>query len=242
MANVKYSSIVTDIKGRVAGHVFKGSNSGSILLTKPPKKKQQHDGGVVALLVVFKRTVNPNGLAPGDVFAQLSSAWQSLTPASQAAWAAYAGTVKWINKIGGTIKATGYAAYMQVNSALLNAGGSSHTTPPASSESPNIPTYTFTTCSNTVLSVTLGATVPTNVMWILSCSRPIGAGVTPSKYQFCCISYFPATTTGANSFFTNYVLRFGTPIVGNYIWVHMVAVSLTTGKSVQGPSFRLIVS
>ncbi|MBA7675775.1 hypothetical protein ES703_84012 [subsurface metagenome] len=71
--------------------------------------------------------VNPNtGLqfAARLRFRVLASRWTfALTQAQRNAWDLYGENVSWLNKLGQTVKLTGYAHYQRSNGAILAAGG-----------------------------------------------------------------------------------------------------------------------
>lgn len=106
MAIVKFGAIVTDIKGKLGGHVFQGSKGGSSLRTKPGKTKV----GRVTL-----RQWNPTGISPRAVFQDIASNWQKLDPDTKLAWDSLLGVWTFTNKFGDTVNRTGYSIYTAAN-------------------------------------------------------------------------------------------------------------------------------
>lgn len=110
MAVVKFGAIVTDMKGKLGGHVFQGSKGGSSLRTKAGKTK------------VGRMTLRSAGdPIPGidmtwpTVLARVASSWRSLSLASKNSWDALVGTWTFTNKFGDVVNRNGYAIYTACN-------------------------------------------------------------------------------------------------------------------------------
>lgn len=107
MANILFGGGIADARGSIAGTVFSKNRSGSYIRnrTKP---------------------VNPNSprqQAVRNILGYIVNVWsQVLTPAQRAKWGTYADNVNWKNKLGETIKLTGFNHFCRCNVARQSNG------------------------------------------------------------------------------------------------------------------------
>lgn len=104
MANIKYGSLVADIRGSIAGTTFSRGNGGGIVRNNPkPCNPRSIDQNVRRATLAF-----------------LSQYWsKTLTPAQRTAWADYAANTAWTNKVGSSAIISGLAAFVRLNSLIL---------------------------------------------------------------------------------------------------------------------------
>src|SRR5438046_2404145 len=91
-ASVKYGAIITELKGSVGGHTFKGTKSGGSMQTKINRAAAGKNGGTVtqsdaARLILPKSTLSQN-----------AQTWRSIGPTDQATWITAAPSFPFINK------------------------------------------------------------------------------------------------------------------------------------------------
>lgn len=145
MASVKYSALMTEIKGKIGGTVFQGGTAGKIVKNKQSTKKwstpPQPDGPLgVQPVAGDVRTIDT--YVPGcrlkTVFGgkgqrliqQVSQAWQNLTPEQILEWNNAAPNFPFKNKFNEIYIASGFQVFMQLNLNLVNNGYLMHVFPP----------------------------------------------------------------------------------------------------------------
>jgi hypothetical protein len=107
MALIKLGSIVTDIRGAIAGVVFTRNGSGAIARARV-------------------KPVNPNTplqSAARAIFSAIVALWNhgGLTEDQREAWRTYAKNVGWINRLGETITLSGMNMFVRTNISRQNA-------------------------------------------------------------------------------------------------------------------------
>lgn len=102
MAVVKFGAIVTDIKGKLGGHVFQGSKGGGTIRTGSMK-----GGGII-------KDLFPPGSKKQErkaSFLNASKIWQGMTPEEKESWNNLLGVWTFTNKFGETVNRSGYAIF-----------------------------------------------------------------------------------------------------------------------------------
>lgn len=133
MANVKYGSIVTDMKGKVGGQTFKGTKAGGVLQNNPSPVK-----GAKLTKADAGRAINPY-----NNMAAVSSSWRGLSDTQRDDWNAAAPSFPFKNKFGEYYTASGYQLYVSCNLNSLITGGNAIVVPPEPTELIPCPTWDF---------------------------------------------------------------------------------------------------
>ncbi len=110
MAQVKYGGGIIQASGSIAGNTFARNRFGNYIRarTKPvnPKSARQTGARIVIMYLAEQWRESP------------------MDDAKRLAWETYAAGVAWLNKLGETVKLTGYNMFIRSNAALIAAGGS----------------------------------------------------------------------------------------------------------------------
>jgi len=108
MASIKMGAIVTDIKGKLGGHVFQKGNQSRVLKTggKPRINKSS---------IVRKRET---------ILSELRSTWNGLTVAERLDWGFTAKNFPFKNQFGDSILYGGYQLFLKLNVNRRLVGGS----------------------------------------------------------------------------------------------------------------------
>jgi len=129
MANILLGAMVSDIRGSVGGVTFSRGAGGQIARTRV-------------------KPVNPATAAQGQrrsLVAQFGDAWSSvLTQVYRDGWNDWAGGSTWTNKVGTSAIITGLAAFLRLNSLLMQAGKARRDPPPLQIGQAGSPSFTFT--------------------------------------------------------------------------------------------------
>ncbi len=110
MAQVKYGSIITEIKGKVGGTVFQGGSAAPLMKNISIIQRgrdRSHDGTHVV---------------QQGRFSQTTKYWSRITDAERASWNGLVGTWQFVNRFGDTYNGTGYQIFCaaNINRLLLN--------------------------------------------------------------------------------------------------------------------------
>ncbi len=110
MALIKYGGGIVQMSGSVAGNTHARNRFGNYMRarTKPVNPKSARQSGA-RIAVMY-----------------LAEQWREdpMTDAKRLAWETYSDSVNWQNKLGETVKLTGFNMFIRGNAALLRAGGS----------------------------------------------------------------------------------------------------------------------
>ncbi len=108
MALIKYGGGIVQMSGSIAGSTHARNRFGNYMRarTKPVNPR------------------SPRQTAARAAIMNLAEQWREppMTPVIRAAWEAYAASVNWLNKLGESVKLTGFNMFMRANTALLRVG------------------------------------------------------------------------------------------------------------------------
>jgi hypothetical protein len=129
--------MVGEARGSIGGQTFSRNRGGMYIRTR----------------AVPTNTITPARTLARQVFANISSAWETvLTPAQRTAWdawAEFAPEAESVNKLGNTIRIGGKAAYQRLNTRLLFAGMTPVTSPPTK-DAPQAPALSGSTVQRSI--------------------------------------------------------------------------------------------
>ena len=107
MAKIQYSALVTQMKGKMRGAIFQSGTAGQIVRSAKN----------------FNRTASPRWQKQKNRLSTVSRAWNTLTEAERATWAAIAVNFPLVNNFGETRIPDGYTVFSKLNATILGAGG-----------------------------------------------------------------------------------------------------------------------
>jgi hypothetical protein len=215
MAKIKFSALVSDMRGKLNGSVASHNRGGSYFRNKVTP-------------------VNPRSasqVAARSRFASFSQQWRTLTQVQIAAWNSAVGAYAKKNIFGNLKNPTGAQLFQKVNNNLVVSGGSAITSPAApkgvSVVTAGVLTYTSATPA---LSLAYSGNVPAATRVKVYATPPLSAGVSFVKTQFRLITTLaPAAVSPAN-ILTPYNSKFGSVgAVGTKIFVKIIFVDQTSG-------------
>ncbi len=186
----------------------------------------------------YRRTravpVNPATGAQGTVRARLSAnaaAWRSLSDAQRAGWSDLATSMNRSDSLGQSYNLTGFLAYVSVNNNLEQYGSA------ALSDAPSIvtpgalltATITLTAASFSVAYTATPIAASTKLLVFASPQRSAGRSF-EGDYRRVFTS--AAAAASPADIFAAYQAKFGTPVVGNRVFL---SLQLTSGGFTGGP-------
>ena len=219
---LKFGAIVTDGRGKIGGHVASKNRSGAYLRTKVTPS-------------------NPNTVAQAQarsILATLSQMWQTLTDSQRSGW--NDAVKEWgTTDIFGDIKnPSGINLFVKLNANLLNVGLAPLSDVPAKSEVPAVvligATYSISTAA---LFINFDSGLANGKIALLRATPKLSAGVSFVKSQFRVIGHDNVQLDSVG-FIGAYNAKFGTPSVGDNIYVSVQLV-LESGQKTVEQKFKL---
>jgi hypothetical protein len=215
MAKIKFSALVSDMRGKLNGSVASHNRGGSYLRNKVTPVNPR---------TTFQATVRAR-------FAQYAQQWRTLTATQIAAWNAAVGGYQKSNIFGDMKSPTGLQLFEKVNNNLVASGGTAITTPAAPKGVSVVTAGVLTYTSGTpALSLAYSANVPALTRVKVYATPPLSAGISFVKSQFRLITTLaPAAVSPAN-LLTAYNTKFGAVgAVGTKIFIKLIFVDQTSG-------------
>lgn len=230
MAVFKLGSIITDVKGSIGGHTFKSSAGGNVVQTKATRSIRSGNA-TITKLAINRAFQNPSGYNIGQSVAAIAGVWSQLTLIEKASWSAAAASFPHVNKFGAKTKPSGYHCFMTVNLRLLNAGGSTVSTPPSFAAATEYPNFSVTTLTPSSMILDFTASAPSGFTTVIKATRSLSPGVAPSRSQFSSIIWDATLSSGNLNVTTSYKAAFGAAIVGNMVSFWAQYINLTNGSA-----------
>lgn len=230
MATVKFSGLITDLKGKIGGTSFQGSKVGttlkSISYRRNGSKLTKADAG---------RVVNQKSL-----IAHLASTWRTLSNANRDSWNTGAVNYPFTNKYGDAYTGSGYQVFMHLNAGLELFGVGANNACPTP-QTVDTSAITGVTKDGTAdMTLTLGAAIPGNSylqVWATGLKAP---GASPSKSEYKLINNYDSEAGASINIQDDWEEVFGTQGTGGYVFFMFRYVNLQTGqKSV--PTYAICV-
>lgn len=210
MAKVRYGSIVTEIKGGIAGQVFQGGNVGFVLRSK---------GYTPGISNVRRQSAT-------RTLSTVTSAWRSLSDSNRAAWEALALTWPFVDKFGNTYYGSGYQVFVSYNNALVAMEEDIVNTPAAFV----MPTDPGTITLNTLTTAAMAIDVPNLDLLAdnlqIFASAPVSAGRNGNNIRMNFIDSFDYSIPGPFSLFTKYQSVYGAYHTGAKVFFKAVVRNL----------------
>lgn len=225
MASGKYGAIITDMKGKIGGTIFKGTKSGPAIQNKQTSTAGARSSGKLS------KADAGRVITPQKNMSLLSSAWRSLSDMQRAAWITAAPSFPFINKFGESYTGSGFQLYMQCNCNLLAIGEPSISAPPTPEELENCPPFTIDNVMGDPTTLAINGTIPVGYSMILSATGNISPGRTPQAGMYKAIAVLPEGTAFPFNITNAFQAVFG-PIPGTLnVWFSGKLSKADAGRS-----------
>ena len=165
--------------------------------------------------------VNPNSTAQGQVRARLSAnaaAWRELTAVQREGWDSLGQQMVRTDALGQSYSLTGFQAYCSVNNNNLCAGNSVVSAAPALETPSAIVTCTPTATAATFSIAYTVTPLPAGARLFVFCGNQRSAG-RQFEGDLRLVHVSAAAAASPANVFTAYEAKFGTPVVGNRIFI-----------------------
>lgn len=157
-------------------------------------------------------------------FSAATKGWSDLTDAQRMAWAAFADTYPYQDSLGQTIKLTGHQLYVACGTQLLNCGEPLPTDAPTSGVTPSVSAVTVSIAVGTsAFQVDATNDGTANDFLLIQVSPPMSAGRMFNGRWWQADSVDP--TVGPYNVWAAYIAEFGTPAVGQKVFVKVTPVA-----------------
>ncbi len=227
MAKILFTAFLADMRGKVNGTVFSKNRGGAYARTKVTPTNPQTS---------FQQAVR-------SVLSGFSQAWRSLTQAQRDAWNQAVQSFPRTNVFGNAKILSGHQLYIGLNSQLSAAGAASIDNPPVAAGAPALETLTLDFDIG-IGGVDLGfgpSPVPANTAMIVEATEPVSSGRSNVNNRFRQIAVVAAAATSPEDLEAAYVAKFGTPAVGQKVFVRAKFVNTETGEVSQSLQASAVV-
>jgi hypothetical protein len=217
MTKVKFSALVSEMRGKLNGSVFTKNRYGNSLRNK--------------VTPVNRRTASQQSIKA--MFTQFSQKWRSLTDAQQKAWNSAVEDFRRNNIFGDSIKPTGSNLYCELNSNLALVGANELTEPPIQMPINGIQEFSLIidgSSSTQKFDIAFGPS-PTDadVAHLIFATRCYSPGKSYIKGEYRLIGTIPANTNSSYSALSEWNTKFGALAKDQMISVKLIPVHRKTG-------------
>lgn len=214
MAVVKWTALVTAMKGKLRGSVLQFSAGGQVMRSN----KQ------------FNQYSNQRWNGSRNNLSQVTQNWKTLTSAQRAAWAAATVNYPSKDRYGNTHYPSPYTLHMRLNNAMLYHNSTLLTTTLAPAAFTNITPITVTLFSGPSLGLTIGQFTTSDEVVLISATAPLSPGRRPPKGLYSLIARADMSATVTYDLTTPYIDRFGQISAGAQIFFQVRIFNKTTGQ------------
>lgn len=215
MARVKFGSIITDSRGKIAGTFLRLTHWG-VQLNRAAQRKTQ---------------LTTRQLIQGAILGSTAPVWsEQLTETEREDWRALAATQTSVDQWGDTYPLTGIALFTRVNSQRIAAGLPILTTAPADQAVTAPLTATLTIGAGPTLSVAFTATpAPTNHRVKIWATAPMSQGTSVAQRRSHLLKISSVAAASPIDFTAEYLAIFGSLPAGKKVYCELAFWNQATG-------------
>lgn len=209
MAKVKFGMVVTDMRGKLGGHVFTKNRAGASTRTKvtPANPRTASQQANRALLGLF------------------SVVWSTLTDAQRASWNGAVDAWSKTNIFGDNVKPSGKNLFTALNKNLASVGIAQIDTAPEKVELPLLALIGVNIAIGNEEIELDTATIPNTMKVVVSATPPLSAGTSFTKGKYRRIYYGTGGSVSTGNMYIAYVEKFGTVAVGQNIYFEVKLIA-----------------
>jgi hypothetical protein len=224
MGSIKFSGLLTGIKGKIGGTVFQSNRTGYSAKNNSYKRSGRVKGESSVSKGIQKLRV-----------ATLASAWGTLTPDVRMNWQSEASNYVFFNGFGDPYTPSGYQLFLHINLNLLSAQATPLSAPTTKQEI--FPVDRFEIPNNSIANFTVQWFSPTASKFriLIYGSRQQRQGKSISGQSFKLISSIAANISLPYDLTNDLLNAYSILHVGATIWLRVDVVNIETGQ--RSPSF-----
>ena len=217
MTKVKFSALISEMRGKLNGSVFTKNRYGNALRNKvtPVNRRTPYQQNIKA------------------IFTHFSQKWRSLSPAQHQAWNAAVADFTKNNIFGDSIKPTGSNLYCELNSNLALIGASEITDPPLQKVIEGISKFSLIVDSNPgspKFEIHFDPTpTTTDIFHLIFATRCYSPGKTYIQGDYRIIGIIPSSSATPYDALAEWNAKFGTLVADQMVSVKLVPVHKATG-------------
>jgi len=202
MAKIKYSALVSDMRGKLNGSVMSKNRSGSYVRNKVTPSNPQTSAQMLIR----------------GIFSEITKGWSNLTDSQRQSWENSVEAFQGTNIFGDSVKPSGKTLFQKLNQNLMITGQASVTTCPAPAELPyaGLASVTYDVSEVSITAVTTGKTTGSKVIFFATAPLSQGTKFVKNKLRKIVVK------DGGNGIepdvYTEYVAKFGTPALNDNIY------------------------
>jgi hypothetical protein len=228
MAKIKFSALVSEMRGKLNGSVFSKNRAGAYVRNKvtPSNPQTAAQSGARALL------------------AQFAQGWRALTQAQRDAWSGAVSSFQTTNVFGDVVNPSGNTLYSRLNILASIAGGSAMTTPPALFAVPALSNLVVgATAAGNVLTIDFDPTaIPAGHVLEVQATPQLSPGVSNANSKFATIGVLAVGFESGDSISTEYVAKYGSLQAGKKVFVRTRFIHIASGQVSQKISGSAIIA
>lgn len=203
MAVVKYGAMVTELKGKLGGQVFQGSNASLIIRNNQRKRNPPS-----SQMFLSSKNVTT-----------VSQAWRSLSDAQRTAYAAAAALWPFTDKYGNTYYGTGYQVHNAQNIALLSIGQPYSADPLGSVAAESVATNLIVFVRGSYFQYDISFNTGLSQIMQVFASAPLSPGHNINNPKVLLVGEWDTSINTTHDCYSNYVALYGVPPLGARIVV-----------------------
>lgn len=227
MAKVKYSALMSDMRGKLNGSVASRNRAGAYLRTKVTPSNPQTVAQVQAR----------------SLLATFSQKWKTLTEEQRLAWSGVVDQWSKTNVFGDVVNPTGNTLFTRLNININLAGGAQINVPPLPLGAPALTSIGLDAAfTGQAMQLNFAATpVPAGMAMYVEATPMMSAGIYNAKAKFRHVVTLPATTADGEDIADAYTAKFGALVAGQKVFVRAKMIRIATGETSQVLSAYTIV-
>lgn len=220
MASVRYTAIVNEIKGKIAGTIFQSGKTGSIM--RATSAQNTGGGGVPT------NRIRP--YYPKQFIGIVSGLWRNLTDEQRTSFITGAISYPALNRFGDAYTPSGFQVFMTLNLQMFNAGAPFLTTCPVPISVVPLPEFSISPTSANDIPCNISEIIPDGFKMGLWATCPMAAGALPRLSAYKLLRYIVPEDTAAFNIATEYNGTFGDLTNYSKVYFKIQMISTVTGQ------------
>lgn len=209
MAKIKYSALVSDMRGKLNGSVMSKNRSGSYVRNKVTPSNPQTSAQMLIR----------------GIFSEITKGWSNLTNAQRQSWDNSVEAFQGTNIFGDSVKPSGKTLFQKLNQNLMITGQASVTTCPAPAELAyaGLTNALFDVSSPSLEIATSGNTTGSKI--IVFATAPLTQGTKFVKNKLRKIAVLDGDDALASDIYDQYQVKFGTLVLNDNVYIAVRVVN-----------------
>jgi hypothetical protein len=215
LAVIKWTALVTQMKGKLRGSVLQMGSGGQIM--------RSNRG--------FNQLSNPRLSGTKVNVAATVYQWRALTPSQRSAWSAASPNYPTVDRYGNTHYSSAYTLYMRLNTPLNYHLGAPITVPTSPWSFSNLGTIAASVVPATPqVLITFASTYASSEYLLINATSPVSAGRKAPKSYYTKIGLYNNPGSFSQDITTDYTNRFGVLLDNAAYYFQIKLLSSTSGQ------------